>query len=158
MNKDDKNTAMVEEPKICPPLYMKLTVIAVMSVMLFLSGRTLLLDDAQYGWGMFSKQINYTLRYEWVMANGKTIRYKPGKEVRKKNRYIAERMKTKRTRYGTGAVARWVNRYLEFVYENKKQSGAIAIRAILKYQINLDNSTWTTKTYTYPKSQRVTND
>jgi len=137
-----------------PPWYAQAVVVLYLVVMVALGCRTLVLKDAQFGWGMFSRQINYTVRYEWVIDDSRTLRYRSGDELRRKNHYVKGRG-GHRTRYEIGAVRRWIRSYLRFVYESRRFDGVVAIRAKLKYQVNLDDDSWTGEIITYPSDAKV---
>ncbi len=132
----------------CPPWYAQTLVILYLVAMMALGCRSLVLKDAQFGWGMFSRQINYTVRYRWVIDDGSPIKYWTGHELRRENRGVND-FERHQTRYGIGAVRRWIRRYLQFVYETHNFDGVVAIQAELRFQVNLDDDSSTQEIITY---------
>jgi hypothetical protein len=62
-------------------------------------------DDAAFGWGMFNRDVEYSIEYTRGGAP-----YAPGDELRGRARAIAG--EPMHTRAGVGALRRWVRGYL----------------------------------------------
>jgi len=113
----------------------QLAVVAFLGLFAFLGADTLAKEDARLGWGMFAYQIRYQLRYEWLLADGSTRPQRPMDLAGKVKGYLDSGVK-QRTRYGKGALQRWLESYARHMYDTRRPKGAVAFRAIADYAIN----------------------
>jgi hypothetical protein len=110
-------------------------VIAFLAMQLFFGFRSLVLEDARLGWGMFGYQVNYTVSYEWVLRDG-TTRKQPGRDLAGRTLKYLDDTRPHRTRYGRGAIRGWTRSYLEYLYEKYLPEDAVGVRAVVAYRIN----------------------
>ncbi len=128
-----------------------LVVVAFLSAVLGLSARSLVVRDARFGWGMFGENTRYLVAYRWIMHDGTSIPHFPG-EDRTDGRLPGRAAKvghqepesmfetaeawSRRTRYGIGAVRRWVWSYQRHAFSQLRPQGAVSLEAKLFYAIN----------------------
>ncbi len=110
-------------------------IILLIGLLVPLGIRSIVTDDNRFGWGTFSKQTTFNIKYYWITENEKKLRYKPGKELSGRvRRKIARRGST---RYSSGALESWVNNYTRFIYLNMPHGEDIkSFRAEVRYKIN----------------------
>jgi hypothetical protein len=58
-------------------------VIGFLSLVIGLGARSIVTGDGRYGWGMFKHQVEYDIDYQWVLRDGGTVSYRPGREASK---------------------------------------------------------------------------
>lgn len=98
--------------------------------------RSQLTEDTRFGWAMFSHQTDFIVRYEWVDASGEprtvdgTADDLPGRQS------IISGDAYHSTRYGVGAVRRWVTTYLDHLYHERRPPDAVSVRARIAYRID----------------------
>ena len=110
-------------------------VIGFLAMNITLGIRSLTLEDARLGWGMFSYQTNYTVKYAWINEDG-SVREQPARDLRgRTHKYLGDD-KSHRTRYGRGGIRGWMQSYCRHMYETHKPSDAVAFRALVTYRIN----------------------
>ncbi len=110
-------------------------IILLIGILVPLGVRSVVTDDNRYGWGTFSKQVAFRVKYYWINENGEETRYKPGKELSGKVRKKLK--KSGSTRYSDGALKSWINNYARFMYMNNKPRDEIkSFRAEVFYKIN----------------------
>ncbi len=112
-----------------------LVLVGFLAMLVSLGIRTLVFEDARLGWGMFSYQMNYQTRYEWVMEDG-TTRAESGLDLRGKTKGYLGETRPHRTRYGVGAMKTWLHSYVRHMYRQRRPAGAVAFRAVVDYTIN----------------------
>ncbi len=129
-------------------------VLSYLGILIGLGIRSLVLDDARFGWGMFSSQANYRVEYYWIDEEGHRTPHRTGEELRRgEPEQVASRV-PHLTRYGIGAVRGWVQSYLRFLYDQKRPEGMRQICAEMEYRINLSGANQTlTLTYPDPDSE-----
>jgi hypothetical protein len=131
-------------PRVHPLLH--LVPIALIALNVALGVRTLAVQDARLGWGMFSNQMNYQTGYEWVLADGST-RPEAGLDLRGKTKGYLGETRSHRTRYGVGAMRTWLHAYVRHMYRNRRPPDAVAFRATVDYQINFGEDRQLVVTY-----------
>lgn len=100
--------------------------------------RTLVTADHRYGWGMFATQTNYELKYR-LRYKQESRSYIPRKELRgKTKRRLSPRRRTI-SRYGIGAVRRWVGNYTCYIYEKNNSDELLYAEAVIRYYTNRQN-------------------
>jgi len=110
-------------------------VLGFLALQLGLGLRSLLLEDARLGWGMFCYQTNYTVAYEWVLADGTTLPF-PARDLGGRSlKYLADDY-AHRTRYGRGAIRGWMESYLGYLLARYRPGAAVGARAVVTYRIN----------------------
>ena len=110
-------------------------VIGFLGVFVTLGVRTLVAQDARLGWGMFTYQINYQLSYEWVLEDG-TTRPQQAIDLDGKVRSYIGDSRSRRTRYGRGALRSWLRCYCRHMHRERRPADAIAFRAVASYTVN----------------------
>jgi hypothetical protein len=112
-----------------------LLVVAFLALQVTLAARSLLLEDARLGWGMFSYQTNYSVAYEWVLADG-GARPQPAVDLAGRAlKYVGDDA-VHRTRYGLGGIRSWMRSYSRHMYDRYRPADALAFRAVVDYRIN----------------------
>lgn len=103
--------------------------------LLFLGVRSLVVDDARFGWGMFKEYIFVDVDYAWVMRDGTLRPHWPGAEARG----LAYRVDGQPGRihgYGRGGMHRWIGGYLSWRARRDPPPGAVALRAVAEWKVN----------------------
>ena len=117
---------------------------AVVVIFLLVTGglcvRSLIVDDARFGWGMFGSNVAYTVHYEWVLDGGRRVSYRPGDELRATAVRLALREPApwlpRSMFYGTGTLHAWIRSYQQWLLANKRPPGAVAIEARIRTTVN----------------------
>jgi hypothetical protein len=97
-------------------------------------------QDGQYGWGMFASVVDFQVRYDWVLADGRLRQHLPGGELRGRARQLVGHGGS--TLYRQGAIRRFVSGYLGYLVEHRPPADAVAIRASLRHRVR-GEQTWT---------------
>lgn len=98
--------------------------------------RSVATQDSRFGWGMFHQHTEFLIHYEWAYPDGShqgvanTAADLPARQS------IISGDRTHTTRYGVGALRRWIGSHPEHLYKQRKPEGAEAVRARLVYVIN----------------------
>lgn len=122
-------------------------VLLILGLQIGLAVRTRVLNDDRYGFAMFHEAVTYKLRYSWVLAGGGTRRVdvedhwlrSRGRKIRGKGRVTSI--------MGEGTVRLHVQRFVDWLYENKLPEGAVGAEARMKYRKN-GRGEWQTATFT----------
>lgn len=109
-------------------------IVLMIGILMFLGFRSIITDDNRYGWGTFSKQVTYVVKYYWVDEDGTQFRYFPGNELRGEAK--KKLLYKYNTRYSLGAVRSWTTNYAEYMYKNRNQRRFNSFRAEVFYEIN----------------------
>lgn len=125
----------MKRPTLAPGFLPNAIVIAFVTMLASLGIRSLILEDARLGWGMFGYQTNYTVSYEWILRDGST-RKQPGRDLAGRTLKYLDDTLPHRTRYGRGAIRGWMRSYLEYMHEHYLPPDAVGIRAVVSYRIN----------------------
>lgn len=120
---------------LTPKWWWNIPAVLLIAGSLALGIRSMIKDDNRYGWGTFSKQVNFNVEYYWILDNDQTIKHFFGGELRGE---AFKKLYYNNTRYSIGAVKAWVHDYLEFLYKNKRKNDAKAIKAIIYYEFNIN--------------------
>lgn len=110
-------------------------IILMIGILVPLGVRSVITDDNRYGWGTFSKQVVYKIKYYWIWENGDKIIHRPGKELsgRVRNKFKGNGI----TRYSSGALLSWVNNYTRYIYIQRGfEPYTKSFRAEILYKMN----------------------
>lgn len=110
-------------------------VVAFLALQLTLCVRSLALEDARLGWGMFGYQTDYTVSYEWILADG-TSRRQPARDLAGRTLKYCGDTASHRTRYGRGAIRGWLDSYVQYLYAQRLPEDAVGVRAVVTYRLN----------------------
>jgi len=110
-------------------------VVAFLGLLVGLGIRSLVLEDARLGWGMFAYQTNYSVSYEWVLADGTTRKQAARDLAGRTLKYLDDKV-AHRTRYGRGAIRCWMRSYLDYLCATYLPADAVGARAVVTYRIN----------------------
>ena len=122
-----------------------LILVGCLCLLIGLPVRSLALRDARFGWGMFGENTRYLVVYEWVLADGSRQPHHPGDTLRgmaakvgprqPESAFAGSAARSRRTRYGIGAIRHWIHEYQKHLYPNRP-AGTIALEARLFYAVN----------------------
>jgi hypothetical protein len=118
----------------------QLLVLACVAVLTAPCIRSLLREDARFGWGMFGSNIAYTIHYEWILEDGSRQPYQPGDELRSTARRLTQRdrepWRPHNMFYGPGTLRSLIGAYQRYLFENRRPPMATAIEARLRTSVN----------------------
>jgi len=80
--------------------------------------RSLITDDSRFGWGMYSSQSQYRVKYAWIFADGSKKEYQPGPELKGRTR-LKLKPGQHSTNYASGTMKAWISAYTRYMFENK---------------------------------------
>ena len=144
------------QPNVSPPWHLQAIVVLFLAALAGLGLRTIVLDDARFGWGMFSKQLDHRTKYYWVLDDGTRVATPLGRELAYPASKINDRWRHI-SRYSLGAVRTWVDGYLRYQFEHHRPADAQAIEAEVRYQVNRTGPV-RTLALRYPRHTVSTND
>lgn len=109
--------------------------IALIVLMLVLGVRSIVAEDARFGFRTFSVNIQYEIDYHWRLVDGGRTRYVPGDDL-KGIAWDYLRRGAHATNYDIGAVREWVCAYAAHVYREHAFDGVEAFEATVAYREN----------------------
>jgi hypothetical protein len=122
--------------------------VALIAMTLILGVRSIVADDARFGWRMFSGRVTYEIDYFWRSSDGTTVRYVPGAELRGAvETYLSGRRSG--TSYDTGAMRAWVCGYVSYVYHHLRPADTASFEAHVRYRENR-GGTWRAELFSAP--------
>lgn len=113
--------------------YWNIALVLLIVILCSLGIRSIITDDNRYGWGTYSKQVNYVIKYYYIKSDGTKFQYVPGNELigdGNNIRYLGN------TRYSLGYIKNTVHNYLEYLYGKSKNSEISYYEADIYYVIN----------------------
>lgn len=117
----------------------QVVVITFLIALIGLGVRGLVADDSRYAWGMYGRDMAYSVKYEWLDADGRAITHIPGRELRSSARRALYpqradgQPRTRRTRYPAGTLRAQMRAYLRHLYEHHRPENARALRLTWRY-------------------------
>jgi len=118
----------------------QVVVVAFLAGMLALCVRSLVTDDARFGWGMFGTNVAYTVHYEWQLADGSRVTYRPGNELAGIAMRLAQAPEApwlpRTFAHGSGALRAWIRAYQAYLFDTRRPPDAVAIEARLRSSAN----------------------
>lgn len=129
----------------------------VLAFLVFLIGlglRSLILQDARGGWGMFGHFIQYKVKYEWVLMDGETLPFHTaGRLAKKASKYVGDDKRHK-TVYNIYHMRSAVRAYVKYLYETVRPGNAVAMRAHLSFavdELKFEKARLRKETHVYPE-------
>lgn len=118
-------------------LVLRNTVVVLFLLLTFgLGTRSLVTDDARYGWAMFSSTAEYHVRYAWVFVDGTREEHIPGNEIQGMIRPLFVPGELHNGGYGIGSVRSWMKGYAKYMFENQSRENAAAFEVVIDYRKN----------------------
>ena len=109
-------------------------IVLLLAILIPLGIRSVITDDNRYGWGTFSKQTVFNIRYYLVYKDGSKKRFNPGLELRGNSKKLRS---GGHTRYSTGAVKSWVKSYVRYIYKVNQSHEILRAEAVIHYKENV---------------------
>jgi hypothetical protein len=142
-------------PSPSAPRRWTVLILAWLCFYVFLGVRTLALDDARYGWGMFSKQIDYWIDFYWITESGESIPMKVRSDFKGEARNFIDGGRHVRTRYGSGMIRHAVTSYLDYRLDRAdRPAGSAGAGARIEYSVNHSEEFQTTE-IVLPRQARI---
>jgi hypothetical protein len=137
---DEPGAADAAATAVRPAAWRQIVVLGFVCALVALGVRTLVHDDARFGWGMFAHNVAYTVHYEWVLRGGGAVAYVPGDELRGRASRLTLRSGTpwvpRIMLYGQGTLRSWVQAYLRHLFDTRRPDDAVAVRARIRTAVN----------------------
>lgn len=121
------------------PVWHALPVVFV-GALLVLGARSLVLDDARFGWGMFRQILVVDVDYAWVLEDGTLRPHWPGAELKGPARRLDGRP-GHLYGYGRRAMRDWVTGYVRWRARRDPPPGAVALRGVAAWTVNRSGPT-----------------
>ena len=119
-------------------------IVLLLAILIPLGIRSVITDDNRYGWGTFSKQTVFDIRYYLVYKDGTRSRYKPGTELRGRSKMLRNKGST---RYSTGSVKSLVKSYVRYMYKINQSHDILRAEAVIRYRENVSRKRKLDKEY-----------
>lgn len=111
-------------------------IILFLIINIFLFFRTLIFDDARFGWGMFTSFVSYNITYYGRDADSRIFDISLPKLVGFDAKKRVEAYKNKSGYYGEGAMIAWTKSYLKYIYKYLDLKEDYAVEAEVVYKLN----------------------